>query len=139
MFLVRSRAWQLSNGAFRSFPMVAGKFCRPISKAAMTFVFVMSIAMIVSASAVCASILGCRAESAETKQHRRIFQKVLWLAAGSGAGYVAGPGGSAVVGVVRYRDDLAAGPRRFFKGAFRVAAPVAVSIVAGPAGAVGYA
>jgi hypothetical protein len=106
----------------------------------MTFALIMCMTMIAPRSTLAFSIPGCRADNgAETKHHRTFFQRLLWLAAGSGAGHVAGSGGSAAVGVVKYRDDLTAGPRRFFKGTFKIAAPITASIVAGPAGAVGYA
>jgi hypothetical protein len=82
----------------------------------MTLALFVCMTMSVPRSTLAFSIPGCRADNgAETKRHRTLFQRLLWLAAGSGAGHVAGPGGSAVVGVVKNRDDLTASPRRFFK------------------------
>jgi hypothetical protein len=71
-------------------------------------------------------------------RRKKLLRKGGWAGAGFAAGRVAGPAGSAAVGVAKYRHDLKAGGRRRTKAVAKIGAPIAAGVVAGPAGTAGY-
>ena len=77
---------------------------------------------------------------AEVKHHRRhkILKKAEWTGAGLAASKVAGPAGSAGVGIAKYRHDLKAGGKKRTRAIAKMGAPIAAGAVAGPAGTAGY-
>src|SRR5215831_14406411 len=77
-------------------------------------------------------------EKTKQRHSKKLLHEGGWAGAGLAAGSVAGPGGSAAVGVARYRKDLKAGGRRRNKAAFKIGAPIAIGAVAGLPGLAGY-
>ncbi len=77
-------------------------------------------------------------EPEPVKHHGTLARTAGWTGTRAGAGQIAGPVGSAVVGVAHYRKDLTAGGGKSAKGAAKIGAPLAATLIAGPVGAVGY-
>jgi hypothetical protein len=110
-------------------------------KARCSTVVVCAVVMLAGASAGGARANQPAATNCEQEPvtyHGKLAGKAGWTGARAGAGQLAGPVGSAVVGAAHYRKDLTAGGRKRAKGAAKIGAPVAATLIAGPVGAVSY-